>query len=116
MWTITEAILNQAGKTVYIDAEHAIFGFIDQDPNSPVNTMILFVKRFVYTCKFSGANPNANTLLKQIKEVCKIQTIKNRALNQDYPGWSKLEKYLNNVWPATVHEELGRFGTRSYPS
>ncbi|MCP3680889.1 MAG: hypothetical protein GY782_11805, partial [Gammaproteobacteria bacterium] len=28
VWRITEAILNQAGETVYIDAEHAIFGFV----------------------------------------------------------------------------------------
>ena len=114
VWRVAEAILNQAGETVYIDAEHAIFGFTDQDPNNPVNTMILFIKRFLYTCKFSGANPTVNTLLKQIKEVCKIQTIKNKALKTEYPGWCRLEKYLNNVWPASVHEELGRFGTRNH--
>merc|ERR1712082_143668 len=51
VWRITETILNQAGETVYIDAEHATFGFPDQDPNNPVNTVILFVKRFLYTCK-----------------------------------------------------------------
>ena len=57
------------------------FGFPDQNSNNPVNTMILFVKRFLYSCKFSGTNPNVNTLLRQVKEVCKIKIIKNEELN-----------------------------------
>ncbi len=105
-------ILNQAGQTIYIDAEHAIFGFPDQNPNNPVNTMILFVKRFLYSCKFTGVNPNVNTLLRQIKEVCKIQLIKNTELKTEFPGWTRLDSYLSSVSPASVHEELGTFGKK----
>ena len=106
-------VLNQAGHTIHIDAEHAIFGFLDENPNNPVNKMILFVKRFLYSCKFSGVIPNVNTLILQIKEVCKIQLIKNKELNTEFPGWTKLESYLNRVWPASVHEELGTFGEKN---
>ena len=112
VWRILEVILNQAGQTIHIDAEHAIFGFPDQNPNNPVNTMTLFVKRFLYSCKFSGVIPNVNTLLRQIKEVCKIQQLKNSELNTEFPGWTRLESYLNSVWPASVHEELGTFGKK----
>jgi hypothetical protein len=94
-------ILNQAGQKFVIDAEHAIFGFPEQNPNNPVNTIILFVKRFLYSCKFAGITPNVNTLLRQTKEVCKIQL---------FPGWKRLENYLNKVWASSVHEELGLFG------
>ena len=105
-------ILNQAGQTIYIDAEHTIFGFPDQNPNNPVNTMILFVTRFLYSCKFTGINPNVNTLLRQIKEVCKIQLIKNKELKTEFHGLTKLESNLSSVWPASVHEELGTFGKK----
>merc|ERR1712082_319613 len=115
-WRILEKILNQAGHTIYIDAEHAIFGFPDQNPNNPVNTMILFVKRFLYSCKFTGTNPNINVLLKQIKEECKTQLIKNHELNTEFPGWDRLDRYLNNVWPSSVHEELGIFGRKKITS
>ena len=110
VWRILETILNQAGETIYIDAEHAIFGFPDQNSNNPVNTMILFAKRFLYTCKFSGVNPNINTILRQVKEVCKIQILKNKELNLKFPSWEKMENYLNYTWPATIHSELGGFG------
>ena len=105
VWKILETILNQAGETIYIDAEHAIFGFPD-----PVNTMILFVKRFLCTCKFSGVNPNINTILRQVKEVCKIQIPKNKELNVKFPSCEKMENNLNHTWPATIHSELGGFG------
>merc|ERR1712082_177855 len=111
-WRILEVILNQAGHTIFIDAEPAIFGFPDQNPNNSVNTMILFVKRFLYSCKFNGTSPNINILLKQIKEVYKTQLIKNQELNTEFPGWDRLDCYLNNVWPASVHEELGIFGRK----
>merc|ERR1712082_319969 len=116
VWRILVVILNQAGHTIYIDAEHAIFGFPDQNPNNPVNTMILFVKRFLYSCKFSGINPNINILLKQIKDVCKIQLIKNTELSTEFPGWNRLDSYLSNVWPASVYEELGTFGRKKVTS
>merc|ERR1712082_295500 len=112
VWRILEVILNQAGQTIYIDAEHAIFGFPDQNPNNPVNTMILFVKRFLYPCKFTGVNPNVNTLLRQIKEVCKIQLIKNTELKTEFPGWIRLNSYLSSVSPASIHKELGTFGKK----
>ena len=89
VWRILEVILNQAWQSIYIDSEHAIFGFPDQNPNNPVNTMILFVKRFLYSCKFTGIIPNVNTLLRQIKEVCKIQLIKNIELKTEYHGWTR---------------------------
>ena len=113
VWRILEVILNQSGQTVHIDAEHAIFGFPDENPNNPVNTMILFVKRFLYSCKFSGVNPNVNTLLRQVKEVCKIQLLKNSELGIEFPGWTRLNCYLDSVWPASVHEELGTFRTKN---
>ena len=106
VWRILETILNQAGETIYIDAEHAIFGFPDQNPNNPVNTMILFVKRFLYTCKFSSDTPNINTILRQIKEVCKIQIIKNKELNLKFPSWEKIDSYLGQTWPASIHAKL----------
>merc|ERR1712244_155825 len=111
-WRILEVILNQSGSTIHIDAEHAIFGFPDENPNNPVNTMILFVKRFLYSCKFSDVIPNVNTLLRQVKEVCKIQLLKNTELETEFPGWNRLDCYLNSVWPASVHEELGTFGQK----
>ena len=55
-------------------------------------------------------NMHLNTLLRQIKVVCKIQLIKNEELNIEFPGWKMLENYLNKVWPSSVHEELGLFG------
>ena len=110
VWRIMEAILNHAGETVYIDAEHAIFGFPDQNPNNPTNTMILFAKRLLYTCKFSGVNPNINTVLRHVKEVCKIQILKNKGLGIKFPSWERMEKYLNFTWPADIHNELGSFG------
>merc|ERR1712244_62376 len=112
-WRILEVILNQAGATIHIDAEHAIFGCPDENPNNPVNTMILFVKRFLYSCKFSGVNPNVNTLLRQVKEVRKIQLLKNSELDIEFPGWTRLNSYLDSVWPASVHEELGTFRTKN---
>ena len=112
VWRILEVILNQSGQTVHIDAEHAIFGFPDENPNNPVNTMILFVKRFLYSCKFSEVIPNVNTLLRQVKEVCKTQLLKNTELGTEFPGWNRLDCYLNSVWPASVHEELGTFGQK----
>ena len=102
-------ILNQAGQTIFIDAKHALCGFPEQNPNNPVNTMILFVKRFLYFCKFAGITPNVNTLLRQIKGVCKIELIKNKELNIKFPGWKRLACYLNKVWPSSVNEELDLF-------
>ena len=101
-------IINQAGQTIFIGAEHTIFGFPEQNPKNPVNTMILFVKRVLYSIKFAGIIPNVKS--RQIKEVCKIQLIKNKELNIEFPGWKRLENYLNKVWPSSVHEELGLFG------
>ena len=72
--------------------------------------MIIFAKRFFYTCKFSGVNPNINTILRQVKEVCKIQILKNKELNLKFPSWEKMENFLNHTWPATIHSELGGFG------
>ena len=106
VWRILETILNQAGETIYIDAEHAVFGFPDQNPNNPVNTMILFAKRFLYTCKFSEVNPNINTILRQIKEVCKIQIMKNKELDLKFPSWEKIDSYLSQTCPASIHAEL----------
>ena len=108
-WRILKVIPNQAGQTIFIDAEHAIFGFPEQNPNNPDSTMILFVKWFLYTIKFAGITPNVNTLLRQGKEVCKIQIIKNKQLKTEFPGWIRLENYLNKVWPSSAHEELGLF-------
>ena len=113
VWRILEVILSQTGQTIYIDAKHAIFGFPDQNPNNPVNIMILFVKKFLYTCKFAGISPDINTLLRQIKEVCKIQLIKNAELKTEFSGWTRQESYINSVWPASVHEELGTFGKKN---
>ena len=79
-------IPNKAGQTIFRDAEHAIFGFPEQNPNNPVNTMILFL----YSYKFAEITPNVNTLLRQIKEVCKIQLIKRKELNNEFPGWKRL--------------------------
>ena len=84
-------ILNQAGQTIFIDAEHAIIGFPEQNPNNPVSTMILFVKRFLYSSEFAGITPNVNTLLKQIEEECKIQLIKNKELNLSSLGGKGLK-------------------------
>ena len=89
VWKKLETILNHAGETIFIDKEHAIFGFPDLNPNNPVNTMILFTKRFLYTCKFSEVNPNVNTILRQVKEVCKIQILKNKELGLKFPSWKK---------------------------
>ena len=86
VWRILQTILNQAGETIYIDAEYAIFGFPDQNSNNLVNSMILFVKRFLYTCKFSRVNPNINTILRQVKEVCKIQILKNKGIISSSPA------------------------------
>ena len=68
--------------------------------------MILFAKRFLYTCKFSGVTPNNNTILRQIKEVCKIQIIKNKELNLKFPSWEKIDSYLGQTWPASIHAKL----------
>ena len=80
VWRILEVILNQAGETIFINAEHAMFEFPEQRPNNPVNTLILFTKRFLYSSKFSGFIPNNNTLLRQVKEVTKVQIIKVKSL------------------------------------
>ena len=34
---ILEVILNQAGHTIFIDAEHAIFRLTEQNPDNPIN-------------------------------------------------------------------------------
>ena len=105
VWRILEAILNQAGETIFIEAEHAMFGFPEQKPNNPVNTMILFTKRILCSCKFSGIIPNVNTLLRQVKEVSKVQIIKNQKLGIKYPSW-----------PATVYEELAGLEETAKPA
>ena len=70
----------------------------------------MYLSHNIYT--FSEINPNINTMLRQVKEVCKIQILKNKELGLKFPSWEKMEKYLNFTWPADIHNELGVFGRK----
>ena len=35
-----------------------------------------------------------------------MQLIKNMDLNIEFPGWKRLENYLNNVWPFSVQNNF----------
>ena len=40
----SKVILNQDCETIYIDAENDMFEFPDQNPNNPINNIILLTK------------------------------------------------------------------------